>query len=830
MATQVTLYNDWALPWLSPGKPQELIFEGGGWIALFIYYLLLYLAVTRTRTESFLDTLSDGKTHFGRTSAFMGAVFLVGLNGAVFGWFRGKNNNILSPTSLVLVALWVATVALPFLSSTRAQRALLLISHSLSLVRDVLRGKVNQWVHSSGMTAIMIGGLVLMCLHFVFIFYPFFYGELKLLNEYLDIPEYTHVNGKLELNTNYINSHNLGGLNRYDPNHDRGRTPVPREGTYAYLPKNILLESFIGEHVTDYYYNDALQALVVNHAMTADEYVSLSFIYREEKHWEQISWLYNASARAQRLWNRTPSSEEWEFLEKNKLETLQQTLNRWVIHHHNFVISPINEYVKGKPLKEINAQYGPLSVVVMANLLESLGGITYDRYFRVWYSFWLIYFAMFVLCMLLVLEDVFFTVLICTLAFGFIMKIDFQFLNLGPGLNPLRHFFDVPVIATFWMFLKKQKLGYLIIAMACALLGMLNNFQFGLALAVALVGALVIMLLINRDTIPMQRAVAIGVCGLLLLIVPAGVIYILGLVKNSMLSYYLGGFAGPPFSIDRLVLTMISISAGYAFLSYVGNADNNLKYLGLLLMLYSQGLFLYYTWGNTQPHILIIAPLVVLCAVTYLKLILERSYLRQYRKPVLLLLIVISFSFVYMPGCFAYYSAKGTFDKNFIDHKAFKWNMERGTLTSTMDPKPFEDSISLIKEFSGANPAIYIISKYDNFIPFLADKYSAMPFFDVPWFVITTEESDLCIERIRSEKPPYLFIDTDIERNLNGDIIRTVVSKEANYNKGIAVESRMRVVRLNVLKQIFHAIKNDYVPIKKGILLTVYQRKSGNEQ
>ena len=32
-------YNEWAIPWLSPGKPQELMFEGGTWIGLFVYYL-----------------------------------------------------------------------------------------------------------------------------------------------------------------------------------------------------------------------------------------------------------------------------------------------------------------------------------------------------------------------------------------------------------------------------------------------------------------------------------------------------------------------------------------------------------------------------------------------------------------------------------------------------------------------------------------------------------------------------------------------------------------------------------------------------------------------
>jgi|GEM_PF-6086282 len=826
LAIEVGIYNDWAIPWLSPGKPQELMFEGGAWIALFLYYLVFYLAVARTSSESFLETLWNGKTHLGRSVVIACGLLLIGFNGLVFGWFRGKNNHVLSITSLVLTVSWIATVIIPFFAPSQIRRRVTFRPVRFTMTREVLIEKINQWAHSRRLTRIMVSVLCLICLHFIFVFSPFIWGELKLINEYLDIPGYTYVNGNLVQSTNYINTHAIGGLNKYDPFRDLGATPMPRDGTYVRLPKNSLLASFLEDHATDYYYNDGLQALVVNRAMTVDEHMLLSYIYREDEYRDQVSWLYDASSAAQRLWDRTPSPEEWEFLEKNKFEILHQILNRWVIHHHNFVLGPINEYVKGKPLKEINAQYGPLNVVLMANLLESLGGITYDRYFRVWYSFWLVYFAVFVLCALLLLGDVFYTMLVCVLAFGYIMTINFQFLSLGPGLNPLRHFFDVPVMAAFWMFLKRQHIGYLVIAMICALLGMLNNFQFGLALAAALFGALAIMILINRGMFSIRGIINISSCTVLILVIPAVALYVNGLVHNSMLSYYLSGFAGPPFSIDRLALTMMIMSAGYAFLSHVGNAYGNLKYLALLLMFYSQGLFLYYTWGNTQPHILNIAPLLVLCAVLYLKLVFERTSFKEYQKPLLLVLIVASFGFVYIPGCFAYYSSKRTFDENFIDHKAFKWNLEKGTFTSTMDPKPFEDSISLVKEFSGANSAIYIISKYDNYIPFLADRYSAMPFFDVQWFVITTKESDLCIERIKSEKPRYLFVDTDIERNLNGDIIRGIVSKEANFNKGIGPESRLRVVRLGVLQRIFHAIKDDYIPVKKGILLTAYQRKA----
>ncbi len=96
-----------------------------------------------------------------------------------------------------------------------------------------------------------------------------------------------------------------------------------------------------------------------------------------------------------------------------------------------------------------------------------------------------------------------------------------------------------------------------------------------------------------------------------------------------------------------------------------------------------------------------------------------------------------------------------------------------------------------------------------------------MPFFDLQWFLLTDKEVNLCIERIKTQKPHYLFVDTDIERNLNGEI----VTGDLGFISGPGGESLMRVQRLNLLKDIFAAVREDYEPVKQGLLLTVYKRK-----
>lgn len=817
---QAVDFNDWALPWLFPAKPQELMFEGGAWIGLLVFYLIIGLALANSKWL-FRSMFSIEDRFDLRAGAVFGALALA-LNGLIFAWFRAKNNAVVSVTSLILVLLWiVVTVILPFSFSVLMSG---LPSFPGRIPHVLKRG--NEFARSRSITALIVSLLGLICVHFVIIFIPFVREDLKVINEFFDIPGYTVLENGLVYNTAFINEHRFAGFNKYDPVRDLGRTPTPPQGMYIQLPKNDHLESFIHDHPTDYYYNDDLHSLVINRAMTSDEYLSLSFIYPAVDLKENLETLYRASAREyERLRNKTSTAEEKEFFKKNKFEIQNQILNRWVIHHHNFVLGPINEYSKGKSLDHINAQYGLLNVVIMANLLEWAGGVSYNNYFRIWYSFWLIYFALFVGCCLLIFRNVHYVALVCLLAFGYIMKIDYLMLSLGPGLNPIRHFFDIPLLAGLCMFVRTRRLAFIVIASIAALLGVLNNFQFGLALAMALGATLMIMALVERRTESRPRRTFLGLLGVFLVCAPFGLALAPSLGKNSMLTYYLSGFVGPPFSIDRLVLTMLAVSVGYACLLYFEDASKDLKYLGLCLLLYSQALFFYYTWGNTPPHILNLAPLLILCVVVFIKLILDSGPWGGYQRMICSVLLLVAFCFVYVPGCYAYYSAKETFDNNFTDHKVFEWNLKRAHLTSTMDPQPFIDSISLIKEISGESPSVHILSKYDNFIPFLADKYSAMPFSDLSWFLITTKETNVCIDYLRSEKPPYLFVDTDIERNLNGDVITAEFSSEENYNVELAKESRRRVLRLNLLKQIFSSIKNDYEPVKRGILLTAYKRK-----
>jgi len=129
------------------------------------------------------------------------------------------------------------------------------------------------------------------------------------------------------------------------------------------------------------------------------------------------------------------SQKSLEFYKKNWLEIHWQILNRWVIHHHNFVLGPINEYNLGKDPKNIYMQYGFFNVNVMEKLLKAFGGISYQSYFKIWFMFYYLYYLIFLVIVHYIFKDIKYTAVFFILTVGILSKINFQFLYLGPGLT-----------------------------------------------------------------------------------------------------------------------------------------------------------------------------------------------------------------------------------------------------------------------------------------------------------------------------------------------------------------------------------------------------------
>jgi hypothetical protein len=772
---RAVVFKDWAIPFFNANKPQEMIFFLAAGISLFLYYVVVL----------FLFRKGEGWLTKSYTLMEYGSLKFLGLYGAlpltlnvvVVSWFPSGARPSTAGLEFLLGAVWLAVLLFPFCTSRQIPGSLGWVS---GVVNACKQGRA--WFYTVVCLAVFV------CAQFIMMFLPYIRGELLMINEYMDIPEYTQLGEHYVSNADYMRRHNFGGLLKYDPEVDRGNTPLPRSGTFIEAPRTDSLNEFIEKHKWEYHYDDRLGALVIDGAILAGTPQEV-----------------------------TVTAEEQDFLRKNQFELHWQILNRWVLHHHNFVLGPINEYALGKPLQEISAQYGFFNVVMMRWLLEKTGGISYQNYFQKWYAWWLVYYVLFVALAYLLLRNVYYVTLVCVLAFGFINKIDYQFLFLGPGLNPIRHFLDLPVMACLCWYLKTARAGVLVLALLFGLIGLVNNKEFGVFLVVALVVTLLV-----RDWQEGEHRRHPEVKWVVGAAVVLGLILLWGIPGRDIMSqYYHQGFLGFSTSRQRLYLIVFIISGCYLLLLRMEHVANEWKYLALFLLLYSQGLLVYGLWGGTDKHLLNISAVLVLSAVMFLKLVIDQSRLKVYEQVLVGALIVGALGFVYVPGLFAYYTTKSEYEQVFATHRTYQWNLERAQFRSTMDPKHFADSVSLIQQYANPENGIYIISKYDNVLPFLAKKYSAMPFFDVPWMLLTENEISLCVESIKTKKPSYLFVDTDIERNLNGEI----VSARIPFVSDLGGESLLRVQRLSLLKEVFAAVKDDYgLEMSRG-LLTVYKRK-----
>lgn len=681
----------------------------------------------------------------------------------------------------------------------------------------------------------ILGGIVL--LQFILLFQPMVFGKLKLINEFWDIPEQTWLMNRYVDNTQYINEHHLIGLHsKYDLSAiitDNNCTPLNDSPALEEIiqGKNVewltAIKNKIFYHAIYYYYNGLC---ILGDLTVGDKSNLLQLMGTQQEKANLINLFYRLPANQEEFLSKTNSHnrsylvaqtpEEKKFVDLNRLEFHWQILNRFFFHHQNFVLGPINEINMDKNPHQSYMQYGYINTLVIKNILRFFGPIQLDHYIKVLFSFYYLYYALFFLLLILLFKDIRYIVpimLLCTAAFNYI---NFDFLLIAPGVNPLRHFFDLFVFCFLFLYLFKKNRGYLSLALFAGLIATAANPQFGLCAYLALTITITTKWLLSDKT--NLRKIR-SICFFLVFAAAGIITYKLTNIGSSTLdNYYLAGLLGFPLRHFIFIGILFLVGIGYIIIIHALSRKDTFAYVALFSMLYLQFALLYYVWGSDLAHLFVLNSVLAITIFSLLKLAVENYTLLKEKNHILLTWVGLCALLVYLPSVIYSYHIKAQFDHVFTTHKTYKWNLPTAKFISTINPAYFSDSIHLIQAFSSSN-SIYIISKYDNILPFLAGKYSAMPYFDLPWLDIGETETKNCIDAIINNKPTYLFVDSDIDRPYARDIINAA-SIIGSSQDGLAAESVDRVARLNGLKIIFAAIKDDYQPIQSAQLITVYKR------
>jgi hypothetical protein len=708
-------YSEWAVPTVS--KPIELVQYALSLVALFAYYIIVF--AYRHKFSLLIADLKKITVSSSKLGLYLaGSIFL-----NLMMW-RSKHD--LAP---LIMIVWLFCFFSPSLSAFK--RSL----RKVSMLSNAWQG----WA------------LTVVVLSLGFAVFPYVTGTFKISNDYFDIPEKTILDSGIVDNTDFINRHKIGGLNRHDP---RLSEPVS-------TPENL----------------------------------------EEDKHL---------------------TSEEMEFLKKNRRELYDQSLAGHYFHHQHTMLGTINEYMLGKPRDETIFLYGWLSTLTVATLITHVfGGFSFENYTQALYLFYPVYHLLLIGAAIILFRRRDYVLLVAAITIATFFKVGFEEIRFAPGFNPIRHLFDICTLVCMYSYFLRpnRKLIAFAAAILFASLGVLFNKEFGGALLLALIGTLGLKAIIERD-IPWRE--------FLLLSGAIAALYVLltafTTATNPTLAYVLLGVATPSFSRAKMVVLLMMIGAIYLFLGQSKDKKNGWTYLALLYFFYTQGLLIYYVWNPAPNHLWalgsiwgVLLVLLIRYGVSNYELIAkhERSIL-QYGSIAVLLLF-------FMPGLAVYCKEKYQYEKIFKNHVVHQWTIPHAGITTTMEAGVFENGVSLINKYADGN-AIYILSRYDNFLPFLAGKYSAMPFQEVALSLVTQKEINKSVDVIKQNKPVYLFVDADIDRPHQGDVYDE--NDPATQYLKTYDASRGRALVLDTLAKVFNEIEPLYEPIERGQLITVYKMRA----
>lgn len=665
-------------------------------------------------------------------------------------------------------------------------------------------------------------------LQWLYIFSPYFQGrQLKIANDYMDIPEQTLIQGKYVDNTSFINTYKMGGLLKYDPRTKHVIQQIlPNRAIKTEYPVtddmlDALNENNEGRNYL--FYSDSNRALYVKGPLIKDQVNMLWYLAADNYERTKLKLLSeNINVEASKY---QYTNAEREFVEKNAYEMKNHVLAGFYFHHQNAMYGPINEYLLGKSPEHITFLYGYLNSVVIGKLTQWLGHGTFmfENFTKVLYSFYPVYMLLLIIAAMIIFRErwqVLFVGLSCLL---FLQLINFRAFMLAPGFNPLRHFFDVFVVVFFYLYVTSKRFRpiFLLLSFIFAILSVFNSMEFGATIFLSLLGALLIHHLTTQSSI---KKMAVS---LLYAVISIAIILVLHTyfktANYSLMKYSILGVSTPHTSGKIIAVAILMIIFSCTFLIYCGLSRGSWTAFIALLLFYLQGTFIYFVWNPGLEHLLAIMfllPFVLLAMARQIVLILPQMDCAI--KPLFLLSMVGLLLSCILSGM-VFDSKQAAYNKIFQNHKTYEWNFTKAHFITPMDPQPFDNAIHLIQKYSGDNK-IYLISKYDNILPFLANKYSGMPFIQLDLSLVTNREVELATNEIMTNHPTYLFVDTDIERNHLGDVYDPLEPLTEYLDTFDASQGRAKV--LDKMTKVFKKVKQYYVPLETGELITVYRRKT----
>lgn len=646
-----------------------------------------------------------------------------------------------------------------------------------------------------------------MILQIAYVFSDHINGKPKLINEFYNLPEKTVLGGELVDNTEYLNDHfMLGPSNKWDID----KPLVDDNYINVVLLKKDLLRPSVSDSLM--YYNSSDKRLYLNGRVN-DDLVSLyndthlSKINARNSYYQQITSLRK---------NRYEGLEK-KFINYNEYEVHWQILDRYMFHHHGFILNPVSDFDLGVPISNVKAQYGIGNVLMFWLILKSLGGISLENWLKINASFYVLYYFVYAIVLFAVFPKKIVSIFVLVLSVALLYMHGYEFLILAPGDSPWRNFFDIVILLLFYKYQQTDKAIFVVLALMLGVLSVFINPQIGMMIMLASVVSLLIILIYdNRFNIFWG-----GVIGVFVLM--SMIVFVITSSEGDLAMYYMKGVIGFPIAMSSMVLILVAILIGYIVLVGLISAKHRIDLLSYMyLFFYVQLLIIYYVWHADMNGLLSRSHIYALAAA-YSCYIVADSVDKGliWRKTTFWSVMVLTFV-LYMDASAKVYKDKLNYNKIFNRHQTYSWDFDRAKIVTTVNPSYFKEAVSMIEKYNGDDKNIYIISKYDNVLSFLSHKISDMPFHELKWYNMTDKELNKSSQIIKIRKPEYLYVDTDINRDYNDDVISSSMPVYGYLHQ----ESVWRAERLKLMAIIFQEVSDQYTLVESGKLLSVYKRVS----
>lgn len=724
-------------------------------------------------------------------------LILVGLAAVLLNFYAASTFSL--TTAALLCILFPVFIAGPFLPNSLSLR------HATSAAKFC--------------TFALLAELIIVCAIFGAGFVP-------IPSDYLQIPSTVRIRDRVDTilkpvdTISYINENHILGNHRIPDyrTHPNGDMPCEPENRID-LPNGSILQNWIRQNRDTFYISYPEKHFCFIGALSDNHAKKLADLFPEQR--TKIATAALASAEVERQFLEQPSSfSDTDFARKIHLQLVNFYHDLETQFHHHFqYLNPIKEHTLGKPLNEILSQYG-LGFLVIERVMSLTGGITFQSFIASMFLIQATYVIGFVCLAHWLLRSWPSTLGVTAVLVGSFTGLGVTTILEGFGYGPARHALDLLVIFFFAHYLKSLDSRYLAAAAIAAILNLGLDRFVGAFCACALVAILALRVLTNLTSRPRLEAI----CGLLLAIATVGGFVALGhsIAENPFAKQIFSGVWGFPVNRPMLLVffAWLCASLAAAVWSIAYRADQK-KSLAVFLIAYALLFAFYWLMLPNYAHLYKMLPYAALAtAITW------RYCVRDYISPTFSLRVgavgVILSLLVWAQLSRFLLSTSVEALLYFRGHEIHEWNFARFQAKSTMDPSAFQESVKLIGKYSDRQSSVSILSEYDTILLFLADRFSAMPHFEVGRFLNGPEHSQLVVDDIKKRRPATLIVDSCIRCSTAPyRVARPVPGLDPAYTSR-ALE---KIDRLQRLRDVFAEVEADYTLVATGPLVSVWQRK-----